>query len=179
MSGDVILDIKDLRVHFDTLYGPIEALHDIDLQVMRGEIRGVVGESGCGKSVTSLTAIGLATCKVDDGQILYDGYDTVYRIKDWEKNLIRISTAISYIGALIIVFNILRIIFDTSAVYDIIAGAGIMLFGSLVGLIGSFSSYKHEKELRRIRGNEISMIFQEPMTALNPLYTVKNKFQRS
>ena len=61
MSGDVILDIKDLRVHFDTLYGPIEALHDIDLQVMRGEIRGVVGESGCGKSVTSLTAIGLAT----------------------------------------------------------------------------------------------------------------------
>ncbi len=175
MSGDVILDIKDLRVHFDTLYGPIEALHDIDLQVMRGEIRGVVGESGCGKSVTSLTAIGLATCKVDDGQILYDGYDTVYRIKDWEKNLIRISTAISYIGALIIVFNILRIIFDTSAVYDIIAGIGIMLLGSLVGLIGRFSSYKHEKELRRIRGNEISMIFQEPMTALNPLYTVEKQ----
>ena len=175
LSEEVLLDVKGLRVHFDTLTGPIEALHNIDLKVMKGEIRGVVGESGCGKSVTSLTAIGLATCKVDEGEILYDGYDTVYRRQDWERRLIRLSTIISYIGALLIIFNVLRIIFDTSAIYDILHGAAMMLFGTLVGSIGNLSMYRHEKEMRRIRGNEISMIFQEPMTALNPLYTVEKQ----
>jgi ABC-type dipeptide/oligopeptide/nickel transport system ATPase subunit len=137
LSDEVLLDVKGLRVHFDTLAGPIEALHNIDLKVMKGEIRGVVGESGCGKSVTSLTAIGLATCKVDEGEILYDGYDTVYRRQDRERWLIRLSTIISYVGALLIIFNVLRIIFDTSAVYGILQGAAMMLFGTFVGSIGN------------------------------------------
>ncbi len=77
---------------------------------------------------------------------MYDGYDTVYRRQDWEKWLIRLSTIISYIGALLIVFNVLRIIFDTSAVYDILQGAAMMLFGTFVGSIGNLSMYRHEKE---------------------------------
>ena len=64
-----LLDIQGLRVHFDTLDGPVEALHSVTLSVNEGEIMGVVGESGCGKSVTSLVSIGLATCDVDDGSM--------------------------------------------------------------------------------------------------------------
>ena len=62
-----VLEIEGLRVHFDTLDGPIEALHSVDLEVKDKQIMGLVGESGCGKSVTSLVTIGLATCDVDEG----------------------------------------------------------------------------------------------------------------
>ena len=59
-----VLEIEGLRVHFDTLDGPVEALHSVELQVDEGQIMGLVGEAGCGKSVTSLVSIGLATCEV-------------------------------------------------------------------------------------------------------------------
>ena len=49
-----VLEIEGLRVHFDTLDGPIEALHSVDLEVKDKQIMGLVGESGCGKSVTAL-----------------------------------------------------------------------------------------------------------------------------
>ena len=62
-----MLQIEGLKVHFDTLDGPIEALNDVSFSVGDGEIMGVVGESGCGKSVTSLVTIGLASCEVDSG----------------------------------------------------------------------------------------------------------------
>ena len=66
-----VLEIEGLRVLFDTLDGPVEALHSVDLQVDEGQIMGLVGESGCGKSVTSLVSIGLATCEVDEGSVRY------------------------------------------------------------------------------------------------------------
>ena len=75
-----MLEISGLRVHFDTLDGPIEALHSVDLSVKKGEIMGLVGESGCGKSVTSLVTIGLATCKIDSGSIRYDGKELLHKI---------------------------------------------------------------------------------------------------
>ena len=74
-----LLDIQGLRVHFDTLDGPVEALHSVSLSVNEGEIMGVVGESGCGKSVTSLVTIGLATCDVDDGSITFDGDELIQK----------------------------------------------------------------------------------------------------
>ena len=74
-----VLEVEGLRVHFDTLDGPIEALHSVDLKVDEGQIMGLVGESGCGKSVTSLVSIGLATCEVDEGSVRYQGEELLFK----------------------------------------------------------------------------------------------------
>lgn len=107
-----ILEIKDLRTHFFTERGEIPAVDGVDLHVNPGEVLGVVGESGCGKSVTSLSVLKLVPSppgKIVSGSILFQGQDI---------------TAMN------------------------------------------------EREMRKIRGNCISMIFQEPMTSLNPLFTI-------
>ena len=74
-----MLEIQGLRVHFDTLDGSVEALNSVDLKVDEGQIMGLVGESGCGKSVTSLVSIGLATCEVDEGSVRYQGEELLFR----------------------------------------------------------------------------------------------------
>ncbi|MBE3574526.1 MAG: ABC transporter ATP-binding protein [Firmicutes bacterium] len=107
-----LLEIHDLRTYFYTEDGVVPAVDGVDFTLDKGETLGLVGESGCGKSVTSLTIMGLIPKppgKVVSGQILFGGEDLLK---------------------------------------------------------------KTEAEMRRIRGNEISMIFQEPMTSLNPVYTV-------
>ncbi|MCG3086922.1 ABC transporter ATP-binding protein [Sporosarcina cyprini] len=110
-----ILEVKDLQTTFFTDSGEVPAVDHIDFQLKEGEVLGIVGESGCGKSVTSLSIMGLVPNppgKVVGGEILYDG-----------ANLIE----------------------------------------------------KKEAEMRQIRGNDIAMIFQEPMTSLNPLFTIGNQ----
>ncbi|MGC5328474.1 ABC transporter ATP-binding protein [Brevibacillus sp. SYSU BS000544] len=110
-----ILEINKLRTHFFTDRGEIPAVDGIDLSINKGEILGIVGESGCGKSVTSLSVMRLIPYppgKIVDGSIRFKGEDLV--------------TA-------------------------------------------------SEKRMREIRGNEIAMIFQEPMTSLNPVYTIGNQ----
>ena len=111
MSGD-LLRVENLRTHFHTQAGVVRAVDGVDLNIAPGRTLGVVGESGCGKSVTALSVMRLI--------------DHPGRIE---------------------------------------AGSKI-LFGErdLAEL--------EEDELQRIRGNDISMIFQEPMTSLNPVYTV-------
>ncbi len=108
-----ILEIKDLSVSFasDGAKDRAMAVSGVSLSVPMGRTVGLVGESGCGKSVTSLSVMGLLADngRVESGQALFDGQD-----------LLKLS----------------------------------------------------DKELRRIRGNRISMIFQEPMTSLNPVMTV-------
>ena len=108
-----ILEIKDLSVSFasDGAKDRAMAVNGVSLSVPMGRTVGLVGESGCGKSVTSLSVMGLLADngRVESGQALFDGQD-----------LLKLS----------------------------------------------------DKELRRIRGNRISMIFQEPMTSLNPVMTV-------
>lgn len=107
-----ILKIEDLHTHFFTDRGEVPAVDGVDLYINPGEVLGVVGESGCGKSVTSLSILKLVPNppgKVVGGRILLKGQDIV-PLK--------------------------------------------------------------EKEMRQIRGNSVSMIFQEPMTSLNPLFTV-------
>ncbi|KIL40094.1 peptide ABC transporter ATP-binding protein [Gordoniibacillus kamchatkensis] len=109
---DVLLEIRDLQTHFLTDRGEVPAVDGVDLYIRKGEILGVVGESGCGKSVTSLSIMKLIPQppgKIAGGSIRY---------KDEE-----LTTA-------------------------------------------------KEKRMKMLRGNEISMIFQEPMTSLNPLLTV-------
>jgi len=105
-----MLEVSDLRIDFQSDAGRFNAVNGISFRLESGEILGLVGESGCGKSVTSLSILRLlGKSSRISGTIRFEG-----------KNLLRLS----------------------------------------------------EKEIRSIRGNEIAMIFQEPMTALNPLQTV-------
>ena len=115
MSRNEILQVKDLETTFFTHDGNIAAVDHITFSVREGEILGIVGESGCGKSVTSLSIMGLVPNppgKITNGKILLDG-----------KDLTKLK----------------------------------------------------EKEMRKIRGQQVAMIFQEPMTSLNPLFTIGNQ----
>ena len=106
------LEVRDLNTCFDTRDGVVRAVDGVSFGLARGEMLGMVGESGCGKSITALSVMGLIP--VPPGRI---------------------------------------------------AGGSIRLNGrELVGL--------KEREMRGIRGNEISMIFQEPMTSLNPVMRI-------
>ena len=110
--GSPILEIDDLRTHFFTQVGVIRAVDGVSYAVRAGETLGVVGESGCGKSVTALSILQLVASppgRIVGGAIRFDG-----------RNLLELD----------------------------------------------------ERAMEDIRGNEISMIFQEPMTSLNPLLTV-------
>ncbi len=106
-----LLDVKNLKTYFFTDEGVVRAVDGVDLYINQGETLGVVGESGCGKSVTALSIMRLIPQppgKIVEGQILYNGLD-----------LVTIPA----------------------------------------------------NKLRKIRGKEISMVFQEPMTSLNPVFT--------
>lgn len=107
-----ILEVKQLQTHFKTANGIVKAVDGVDLTIYEGETVGIVGESGCGKSVTSLSVMGLLPkpmAYIEHGSILFSGRDI---------------TQLS------------------------------------------------ERAMRKLRGNEISMIFQEPMTSLNPVFTI-------
>ena len=73
--SEVLLDIQNLQAHFPTRKGIVRAVNGISLQVRRGEVLGIVGESGCGKSVTALSIMGLIDPpgKITGGKILFDG----------------------------------------------------------------------------------------------------------
>ncbi|MBM3644455.1 MAG: ABC transporter ATP-binding protein [Alphaproteobacteria bacterium] len=114
MSVDAVpvLQVRDLRTYFNTLDGVVRAVDGVTFDVGRGETLGIVGESGCGKSVTALSILRLIppeTGRIVGGSIRFDGRE-------------------------------------------------------LVGL--------DEAEMKSLRGHRISMIFQEPMTSLNPVLTV-------
>ncbi len=117
MREDVLLEVKDLRTYFDTDAGLVKAVDGITFHINREEVLGVVGESGCGKSVTAQSIMALIPRpgRVVSGNILYN---------------------------------------TGSEVVDIAA------------------LRPNSKKMREIRGKEISMIFQEPMTSLNPVYTI-------
>jgi oligopeptide transport system ATP-binding protein len=111
---DTLLNIKNLKTSFFTYAGEVKAVRGIDFKVNKGEAIGIVGESGCGKSVTMLSILKRLsdTGKVVGGSALFEG-----------KDLIKMS----------------------------------------------------KSDILRIRGNEIGMIFQNPMTSLNPVYTIGNQ----
>jgi oligopeptide/dipeptide ABC transporter ATP-binding protein len=107
-----LLSIKNLKLYFETYEGTVKALENISFDIYAGETVGLVGETGCGKSITALSVMGLIPIppgKIMESEIFFEGEDLLK---------------------------------------------------------------KTEEEMQHIRGNEISMIFQEPMTALNPVYTI-------
>jgi oligopeptide/dipeptide ABC transporter ATP-binding protein len=109
---EVLLDVRGLRTHFHTSAGVIRAVDGVSWDVRKGETVALVGESGCGKSVSALSVMRLVSApagRIVAGEILFRG-----------RNLLALS----------------------------------------------------EEEMRRVRGREIGMIFQEPMTSLNPVLTI-------
>jgi peptide/nickel transport system ATP-binding protein len=106
-----LLEVNDLRTHFPTRAGLVRAVDGVSFHLDRGELLGLVGESGCGKSMTALSVMRLVAPpgRIVSGEILFDG-----------KDLLQLSDA----------------------------------------------------EMRQMRGDDIAMIFQDPMTSLNPVYTV-------
>ena len=171
-----LLNIQNLRVHFDTLDGPVEALHSVSLSVKEGEIMGVVGESGCGKSVTSLVTIGLASCDVDEGSITFEDKELIHEVPEVTAKTLSVLEGISSIAGLSLIIAMLWFFINPTA-----GGLCLLIILLFLALVMSFifvintPSRHHEQFLRSIRGNKISMIFQEPMTALNPLYTVEKQ----
>ncbi|MGK5089588.1 ABC transporter ATP-binding protein [Bdellovibrionota bacterium FG-2] len=118
-NDEKLLEVKGLRTSFFTEGGEVKAVDDVNFNVYRGKTLGIVGESGCGKSVTSLSIMRLIPNppgRTVGGEILYKGRD-----------LLKLSDA----------------------------------------------------AMRKIRGDEISMIFQEPMTSLNPVFTVGNQIMEA
>jgi len=114
MKKELLLEIKDLKTYFYTDTGIVKAVDGINLKLHKSEVLGLVGESGCGKSVASLSILRLVDQpgKNAGGEVIFKGEDLLK---------------------------------------------------------------KSEEEMRKIRGSEIAMIFQEPMTALNPVYTIGNQ----
>ncbi len=171
-----LLEIDDLRVHFDTLEGPIEALHSVSFSVKEGQIMGVVGESGCGKSVTSLVTIGLATCDVDEGSIKFEGEELIQKTPEKTQKILSI---LKYSSSFFTIGLILSIFWTFLEPIQGLQASAIMLTCFSICFISArildAPRSRHEKFMRSIRGNKISMIFQEPMTALNPLYTVEKQ----
>ena len=110
--SEKLLEVKNLKTYFYTDDGVVKSVDDVSFSVEKGKTLGIVGESGCGKSITSLSIMQLVETppgKIVGGEILYQGENLLDKNKD---------------------------------------------------------------QMRKIRGGEIAMIFQEPMTSLNPVFTV-------
>ncbi|HHE71779.1 MAG TPA: ABC transporter ATP-binding protein [Chloroflexi bacterium] len=125
-SNGTLVEVKNLKTYFHLAEGIVRAVDGVDLTIKRGQTLGVVGESGCGKSITAMSLMRLVPSpgRIEEGQILYH-------------KPVRDGT--------------------TFAMSDVIDLAELEPNG---------------REIRAIRGNEISMVFQEPMTAMSPVRTV-------
>jgi oligopeptide/dipeptide ABC transporter ATP-binding protein len=114
-----LLQVRDLRTYFRVMDGTVKAVDGVSFSISRGQTLGIVGESGCGKSVTALTIMRLLDtppAQIASGEILFEGRDILSM---------------------------------------------------------------PEEKMRHLRGNEMAMIFQEPMTSLNPVFTVGRQIEEA
>ena len=120
MTNDhVVLEVEDLRTYFQTRWGTVKAVDGVSFNLKRGETLGIVGESGCGKSVTALSLMRLVPCppgRMVGGKVILDGQD------------------------------ILQL---------------------------------PEKEMGRVRGSKIGIILQDPMTSLNPVFSIGDQVKEA
>ena len=129
MADNVLIKVKDLKIHFFTNEGTVRAVDGVTLNIQRGKTLGLVGESGCGKSVTARALLQIVhrPGKIVDGDII------LYR----------------------------------------------KMNNSLIDEINITKLKPKGRDIRSIRGKDISMIFQEPMTSLSPMYTVGNQIMEA
>jgi len=133
-EDDLILRVRDLHVNFYTDIGIAKALNGVSFDVPARKVMGVVGESGCGKSVTALTCMRLVQ---EPGRIM-QGEVTLYRRQ-----------------------------------------RGSQMTGEVVEEVDLLSLDPQGQQMRNIRGGEMAMIFQEPMTSLNPSYTIGDQISEA
>ncbi|MCG7845348.1 MAG: ATP-binding cassette domain-containing protein, partial [Methanomassiliicoccales archaeon] len=149
MSEIYFLKIKGLFVNFYTKAGVVKAIDGVDIEIRRGETFGLVGESGCGKSVTANSVMRIIPSppgKIEGGRVLTDVPPELQnRLAVIEEEELRGRDPAD-------IKRMLDEIAPELNKYDIL----------------KMSTTK----LRKIRGKSISMIFQEPMSALNPVFTV-------
>ncbi len=124
MNNDTIIEVKDLKINIKIDEGTLTAVRGVDFEIKKGETLGLVGESGCGKSLTSKAILGIndKKCKAE-GEIIFDADE--------------------------------------------------------LGQVNLLSLNPRGKEIRSVRGKQISMIFQEPMVAFSPMYTIGNQINEA
>lgn len=132
MENEVLLEIKDLRISFPLDEGNVQAVQSVSLTVRRGEVLGVVGESGCGKTVTAQSILRIIPPpgRIEAGQILFHP-------------------------------------------------AGGSASANSSGVVDLASLNPTGEEIRRIRGNHIAMIFQEPMSSFSPVHTIGSQIDEA
>lgn len=123
-KDDTIIEVKDLKINIKIDEGILTAVRGVDFEIKKGETLGLVGESGCGKSLTSKAILGIneKKCKAE-GEIIFDADD--------------------------------------------------------LGKVNLLALDPKGKEIRSVRGKQISMIFQEPMVAFSPMYTIGNQINEA
>ncbi|MBR6569941.1 MAG: ABC transporter ATP-binding protein [Clostridia bacterium] len=122
--SETIIEVKDLKINIKIDEGTLTAVRGVNFEIKKGETLGLVGESGCGKSLTSKAILGIndKKCKAE-GEIIFDADD--------------------------------------------------------LGRVNLLSLNPRGKEIRSVRGKQISMIFQEPMVAFSPMYTIGNQINEA
>lgn len=176
MMSKPLIEIEDLSVHFTTFDGKVQALNGVDFHVNEGEIVGIVGESGCGKSVTSLVTIGLSTGIVDRGSIHFRGEPMIRSVTQNEEKYLPIIGRVTVFSAVAILLSAFWLLIrPVQGAWLLGITSSIAALAALANIVLRIDAWRFERRMRTIRGNEISMIFQEPMTALNPLYTVEKQ----
>jgi peptide/nickel transport system ATP-binding protein len=141
--GDNIISVRDLKVEFPTTLGTVRALNGVSFDIPRGKVVGIVGESGCGKSVTSRAIMQIIEHpgRITGGSILFNAHGKT----------------------------------DTEELQPEELGEAVVRPGEIdISKLSPTSS-----AMRSIRGSDIAMIFQEPMTSLNPVYTVGSQIEEA
>src|SRR5437867_4908902 len=180
-----LLRVRGLRTNFYTYQGVVKALDGIDLDVRQGETVGIVGETGCGKSVTALSVLRLIPQppgKIEAGEALVDVDEEmlaeIERLKAEVRGALRevFGGTSDYATTAVTVKLLDRIRSSLGASRTISPDRKAQLLKSVARLRELLGHHDllslSAVDLQEVRGSVISMIFQEPMQALNPVFTI-------